>query len=279
MQGRSVPTIRHFRNDFIFAGHDEFRCPECRSSSHDGDFFCSKLKCPEQIPQPKLPSPNSSLSPEELAEIRECMKQANEILLTLGVERDAENLRAMQESFRRLRNHYFTVIIDCGDKQEEHTIKGHLVDSGVDFIIIQSNIGNIVMIPFERIRKMERLLMEKVDAPPEQELLKIDACLRRALTFQFGHIVAKSPFLLNLFFGLEFRLFLESYVGSIIYVKSENERIERDGKLEDITKRGIIMKVDDEIKGIDFDELCYLEIERILLAKEYLFSNQNPIVL
>lgn len=274
-----MPTIRHFREDRYIDDRYEFRCPECVSGEHDGDFFCSLCKCPEQIPQPKFPSPTSSFPPEEFLEIVECIERGNEILLTLGVERDSENLRAMQESFRTLRNHYFVVTIDCGDEQEPQTIKGHLVDSGLDFIIIQSNVGNIVMIPFERIRQMERILTKRMDSPPDQELLKIDACLRRALTFHFGQIVSKSPFLINLFFGLELKYFLESYVGSIVYVKSADDKVERDGILVNVNRRNIIIEIDDEKKGIDLDKLCYIEIERTLLAREYLLCNQNPIVL
>jgi len=258
---------------------NEFRCPECVPGQHDGDFFCSNLKCPDSIIQPKFPSPNSSFPPKELAVIVQCIEEANEILLTLGVERDSVNLRAKQESFRNLRNHHLSVSIDCGDETETQIINGHLVDSGLDFIIIQSSVGNIVMIPFERVKKIERLSNEQVETPPNQELLKIDACLRRALTFNFGQIVPKSPFLLNLFFGLELNLFLESYVGTLIYTKSDNDKMEREGILESITKRGIIMKIDDSIKGIDFDQLCYIEIERILLAREYINGNQNPIVM
>jgi hypothetical protein len=274
-----VPTIRHFREYRFIDEQNEFRCPECVSGEHDGDFFCSLCKCPEQIPQPKFPSPTSSFLPEEFAEVVECIERGNRILLTLGVKRDAENLREMQESFRTLRNHHFAVTIDCGDEQEPETIKGHLVDSGLDFIIIQTNVGNIVMIPFERISQMERLLKEKMESPPDQELLKIDACLRRALTFHFGQIVPKSPFLINLFFGLELKYFLESYVNSFIYVKSENDKFEQDGILENVNRRNLIIEVDDEKKGIDLDKLCYIEIERTLLAREYLLCNQNPIVL
>lgn len=273
-----MPKISFFREKNNVDGFIEFRCPECISGEHDGDFFCSELGCPEQIPQPKFPSANSSFPPEELAEITECIEEANEILLTLGVERDSENLRAMQESLRKLRNHRFLVTINCGEDQETQTIKGHLADAGLDFIIIQTDVGNIVMIPFERIVQMKRLLKEKVQNRREQELLNIDACLRRALTFNFGKVVPKSPFLLNLFFGLKLKLFLESYVDSFIYVKSENHKMEKDGKLINVNKRRIVMEIDHEKQGIDFDELCYIEIERGLLAREYLICNQNPIV-
>lgn len=275
------PTITHYQEEKIFEDGDEFRCPECVSGEHDSDFFCSFVKCPEQIPQPRFPSANSSLSPEELEEVTECIKQANDILLTLGLERDPENpnLRSLQQVFRSLRNHYFVVTIHCGEELEEQTLKGHLVDSGLDFIIIQSSVGNMVLIPFERIKLLERLLREDIPPPPDQELLKIDPCLRRALTFHFGQVVSKSPFLLNLFFGLELKLFLESYVGSFIYLKSERDKKEQDGKLTKVKKRGIVLEVDGEKQGLEFDELCYIEIEKFLLAREYLLFNEHPIVL
>lgn len=214
-----------------------------------------------------------------MAEVKECIEQANDILLTLGLERDPENLRGLQQVFRRLRNHHFAVTINCGEDQEEQTFKGCLVDSGLDFIILQTYIGNIVMIPFERITLLVRLFKEEVPPPPDQELLTIDPCLRRALTFHFAQVVSKSPFLVNLFFGLELKLFLESYVGSFIYVKSERDKKERDGKLTEVKKRRIVIEVDNERQGIEFDEICYIEIEKFLLAREYLVFNEHPIVL
>jgi hypothetical protein len=276
---KEVPTITHYREEKIFEEGNEFRCPECVSGEHDSDFFCSFLKCPEQIPQPRFPSANSSLSPEELAEVKECIAQANKILLTLGLERDPENLRGLQHVFRSLRNHYFAVTINCGEEQKEETLKGDLVDSGLDFIILQSDVGNIVMVPFERITLLVRLLKEEVPPLPDQELLKIDPCLRRALTFHFGQVVSKSPFLLNLFFGLELKLFLECYVGSFVYVKSERDKKELDGKLTDVKKSRIVVEVDHERQGIEFDELCYIEIEKFLLAREFIEFNESPILL
>jgi hypothetical protein len=275
------PTITHYREEHIFEDDNEFRCPECASGEHDGDFFCSFVKCPEPIPQPRFPSANSSLSPGELEEVVECIEQANDILLTLGLERDPENpnLRGLQQVFRKLRNHFFAVTIHCGEEHEEQTLKGHLIDSGLDFIIIQTDVGNIVMIPFERIALLVRLLEEEVPPLPDKELLTIDPCLRRALTFHFGKVVSKSPFLVNLFFGLELKLFLESYVGSFIYVRSERDEKERDGKLTDVKKRRIVLEVDQERQGIEFDEICYVEIEKFLLARELIEFNENPIVL
>lgn len=213
-----------------------------------------------------------------MAEVVECIEQANDILLTLGLERDPDNLRGLQQVFRRLRNHHFAVTIHCGDEQEKQTLKGHLVDSGLDFLILQTDVGNIVMIPFERIKLLKRRFREDIPPPPDQELLKIDPCLRRALTFHFGQVVSKSPFLLNLFFGLELKLFLESYVGSFIYVKSERDKKEQDGKLVDVKKSRIVIEVDHERQGIELDELCYIEIEKFLLAREFIVFNETPIV-
>ena len=216
-----------------------------------------------------------------MEEVTECIEQSNEILLTLGIERDPENpnLRGLQQTFRKLRDHHFAVTIHCGEEQEEQTIKGHLVDSGIDFIILQTDVGNIVMIPFERITLLVRLFKEEVPTRPDQELLKIDPCLRRGLTFHFGKVVSRSPFLVNLFFGLELKLFLGSYVGSFIYVKSERDKKERDGKLIEVKKRRIVIEVDHERQGIELDEICYIEIEKFLLARELIEFNQHPIVL
>ncbi|KKI92657.1 hypothetical protein WQ54_08585 [Bacillus sp. SA1-12] len=271
-----MPSIKQLKDQRHFLTHNqEFRCPECVDPEQD-DFFCSPNHCPEQIPQPKFPSANSSFSPEELAEITECIEQANDILLTLGVERDPDNLRSLQQSLRLLRNQLVIVKINCGE--EKLKLSGLFVDAGLDFIILETNVGNILIIPTERIILLEHPNPTGSMTGRDEELIDINSCLRRNLTFHFGAVVSKSPFLLNLFFGLKLSLFLESFVGCFVYAKAENEKMEKDGLLVNVNHRRIEVKVDGEKQGIDFDELCFLEIEQEKLAKSLFLFNETPII-
>ncbi|RBW70813.1 hypothetical protein [Bacillus taeanensis] len=235
----------------------EFCCPEFVPACIDDDRFCSPFKCPEQLPQPKFSSPNSSLSPEDLEKLNECIEEANQLLLTLALEREEDNLKFLQQSFRNLKGHQVIVTFKCNEKIE--SIKGTVLDTGLDFIIIDKKV-TFSLIPFERILAVKHR-NDSARLKMDQELLKIDTCLRRAITFQFGEVVAKSPFLLNLFFGLSLNMFLESFVGCFVYVKTDTEEFEIDGTLVEVKKQSIELKVDKEKRGIDFDEICFIEIE------------------
>jgi hypothetical protein len=234
-----------------------FCCPEFVPANVDDDLFCSPFKCPERIPQPKFPSPNSSFSKKNLKELTECIEEANQLLLTLALERNQENLRFLQQSLRNLKGEPVIIKIECNEKVE--TVKGTVLDAGLDFIILDKKV-TISLIPFERIIAMKHK-NDMVRLKREQELLNIDTCLRRAITFQFGEIVAKSPFLINLFFGLPLNLFLESFVNCFVYVKTDTEEVEIDGTLLEVKKNSIEVKVDEEKRGIDFDEICFIEID------------------
>jgi hypothetical protein len=290
-----VPSIRHLRKNKPHVEQDPFHCPECGSSKENRNDFCLPCDCPDQIPQPSFPSANSSFSQEELEEVTECIEQANELLLTLGVEREEEevsergNLRTLQENFRKLRHQYVTVIIKCEEEleeleesddkeaQEHHKRQGCLIESGLDFLILETDVGNFVMIPFERIITVIHS-SERVETGETQELLFIDPCLRRDLTFHFGKVVSNSPFLLNIFFGIELKLLLGSYIGCFAYVKAVAMKRELDGIILDVNHKRILLEVDREKQGIDFDEICFIEIEREVLARDFLLCNPNRII-
>lgn len=258
--------------------NDEYQCFEClpEKRSYSKDLFCSSCKCHEKPSQPSFPSANSSFPPGELAEITEHIEQANELLLALGLERDDKNLRALQLSLRKLRNQFVSVKLVCHDEHQNH--EGHLFDVGLNFILLETSVGNIIVIPFERINFIERRNQKRDRQDLQQpELINIDPCLRRSLTINFGHVVSKSPYLINLFFGLELILFLESFVGSFVYVKSDKSKNEIDGILSTVNKRRIELTVDNKKQGIDFDELCFIEIEQEALTRKFLLCNEHPI--
>ncbi|MFD1735423.1 hypothetical protein ACFSCX_02500 [Bacillus salitolerans] len=240
-------------------------CPDCVPQDEDESLFCSPFTCPERIPQPEFPSPNSSLPPEELEELNECIEKANRLLLALGLERDEENLRAFQDSLRGLRKQCISVTVACQEEKQPLKRTGTIVDAGVNFLILQTDVGNLLLIPFENIVQIKHL-DNQIPMIEDQELLDINQCLRRAITLHFSEIVPKSPFLLNLFFGIELSLFLESYIGCLLYVKEKDEENEIEGTLLLTDKGKLELSVEGEKRGIDFDEVCTIEIEQEALT-------------
>ncbi|MCG3420002.1 hypothetical protein [Oceanobacillus jordanicus] len=244
-----------------------FNCPEVVPAGVEEDF-CLPKDCPERLPQKKYPSANTAFPPKEFEEIRECIERANELLLALAVggdeeeageEADEPNARALQQSLRTLRELFVTVHFSYKGKTEK--ISGCFIDAGLDFIIIENaDTGNISIIPTTRILSIQYEKQEDATVH-EQELLTINPCLRRNLTFHFGETVTKSPFLINLFFGLNLSMFLESYMGYYCYVKTDIDKYELDGTLEMVKENFMSISKYEEKFGIDFDVVCVIELE------------------
>ncbi|MGO4886396.1 hypothetical protein ACJ2A9_01445 [Anaerobacillus sp. MEB173] len=239
--------------------HKMFCCPENVPVNED-DGFCLPCNCPEQIPQPKFPSPNTAFSPQEFVEIKKCIEQANELLLALANDDDDINERALQLSLRKLRKLTVVIIVKCGVMGKK--ILGRFLDAGKDFIVMESvDTNNIMVIITDRVLSIH--FADRNDKPhQEQELINIDPCFRRNLTFHFSEVVTRSPFLLNLFFGLDLSMFLESYVGYYCYVKTNSDEHELTGTFVNVRKRSVVLEEYGEKQAIDFDEMCIIELEK-----------------
>lgn len=238
-------------------------------SPNCGEKDCehNNYHCPESIPQPKFPSPNSSFPPNELAEIKECIEEANQLLLSLVSDEESElNVRSLQKSLRRLIGLDVEVMTDCEKRIEK--LSGVLVDVGKDFIIVKTNVLNLLLVPFTRMLQLTRQC-DKEQTNNELELINMDSCFKRDLTLHFGKIVSNSPFLINRFFGLDLYLYLDSFTGCFLYVKTDQAEREIEGRLLRTTKDSLVLLIDKEKIGIDFDEICTLEIEQEALARIY----------
>lgn len=242
-----------------------FRCPQCVPCSEEGDQFCSPYQCPEQIPQPRFPSPNSSLPQDELEDYEACIAEANLLLQTLGNPRDEEeeHQRALQLELRKLRGQFVKVTYRCGDEEQGEI--GELLDAGINFIIL-SDLNKKTIIPFNRICTIEHAMRH--DGGHEPELIAIDRCLRREIVLNFAETVSKSPYLINLFFGIDLSLFLESFVDCQIFVQFEDggDVREINGLLIDVEEDEIVLNVEseDDPLGVESeDEPLEIELESI----------------
>ncbi|PLT34066.1 hypothetical protein [Bacillus sp. V5-8f] len=235
-----------------------FRRPECVSAVEAEERFGCGCNCPEQLPQPRFSSPTSSLPPERFARIRECIDEANELLLALGAERDQNNQRALQLSLRRLRKQRVSVKIDSNEQDEKFF--GRLLDAGDDFIIMQVK-DSILLIPFNRIIFLKHVY-DTEGLESEQDLIQIDHCLRQKLVLDFGKNVTQSPYLLNVFYGISLRLFLESFVGSHIFIKSEGDEEGIKGILTKAGERSLEVQVGNEKKGAFYDLIYFVLLKK-----------------
>ncbi|MCY9374378.1 hypothetical protein [Bacillus spizizenii] len=238
-----------------------FRCPECVSADEAEGFFCSPFQCQEQIPQPRFPSPTSILPHEELEELRACIEEVNELLRTVGNRPEPDQTRALQQKMQTLRNQYVKVEMICGD--EIDIVTAGFVDSGLDFIILDDFEENI-LIPFNRIRFVQHTNDHGSHMGHVQELIDIDTCLRREIILHFGEIVSKSPYLINLFFGLKLNLFLESFIGCKIVVKlaegDSGQIILMDGTLQCVEDDSIQINTKKDIVELHLNDICFIKV-------------------
>ncbi len=231
-----------------------FCCPESVPATKTDEDFCIPCDCPESIPQPKFPSPTSSLSRRELEELEACIEEANELLLAIALGDDVTD-RALQLSLRPLREERVSVTACCHENNNK--VNGILRDAGLDFIILEEK-ESLSIIPMERIVSIEK---EECEQPlHEPKLLTIDPCLRRELTFHFSEVVSRSPYLLNIFIGISLPLLMESFVCCYAYVQKENSALEVYGRIVEVNDRSIILEEFGEKFAVDFDEICILNI-------------------
>lgn len=246
----------HAHNPSDCAAHP-FHCPEFLPASVPDDLFCSPLDCPERIPTPRFSSPNSPLPLEELEQLKACIEEVNELLRTLGNPRDPANLTALRLHFRRLRGILVRVEVACDKGMIQPT--GCLVEAGRDFLQLDT-VGEIIFVPFGRICSVHRAATGEHDAGHGQELIDIDACLRRALVLNFSKVVAGNPRLINIFFGIQLHLQLLCFLGYEAFIKTRDDTELIQGTLVGSEKNYLQLQTDKQIKQINFRDVCYVKI-------------------
>lgn len=236
----------------------KFRCPDCVDEEEDSDHLCLSDDCPDRLPQPKFPSPNSSLSDAELHELMECIEEVNQFLRDIGNPRDPNDLRALQLQMQKLRNQFVKVSVNCGMKRKE--FKGGLADAGRDFILLNDFEKN-TLIPFGKIDYL-KYSGHGAKAGHEKELLDINPCLRLELILNFSETVSKSPYLINLFYGLSMKLYLVSLIGCTMSVSHFTDEKYREihGKLAEINSDSAIFMTPRGEQKIDLENICFIVI-------------------
>lgn len=273
----SKPINLRRKHDVIPKIEREEECFDCEPGGTEDDF-CLPDTCPERIIQPQFPSATSSFPPEQLAEIDACIEEANELLLTLGLQQEAEEVGeedVLLQNLNKLKGQMVEVTISCREEDiepegtltcENHDEKVHgkFIYNGIDFIILHTMDDETVWIPFAKIRWMIQKEQEEI-LTEDQPLLNIDPCLRREITFNFGQIVPKSPFLLKLFFPLQLSFLLKSFIDCTLRVKTFDNKETR-GTLVKVTERSLLIETSRKKQGIDFEKICYIKMKQPEIA-------------
>lgn len=242
-----------------------FHCPDCVPANAPDDFCIPEECCPDQIDQPKIPSPNSCLPLDELDKLRARARETNQLLLDLALSHQREPREIFQRAFDGLVGLNIKVEIDCPlvdipEKNIDRTGKVSLV--GFDFVVLRKRNRNKseVIIPFDRIIKIKSEKGRFAEPSHEPELIDIEPCLRRALTFNFGEKVASSPELIQIFFRLRLNIYLLLLVGKKVKVSLAGKNIE--GTIVEVNKESITLKMKKRIKEIPINNVCFITVKK-----------------
>lgn len=246
-------------------------CENCHSISCscgklNGGLFGSPFLCQKQIKTRRFTSPTSGLPQEELDELQECMELANDLLRSLGSERDEANKRQLQLHFLNMKGNVVKAhILAFPSRDHRESIDNHkksiykigrIATAGRDFIQI-NQVGSAVFILYDQLLSIARADNYEEEYP-EDSLLDVDFYTRRELAFNFGEYVSKNPNLINLFFGIPLFLKLKQFLGNDVKVKTFEEFYY--GTLICVDEGTIVVKNKNGEKNININEVCYLEV-------------------
>lgn len=258
-----------------------FNCPEFVPADEPDDFCIPEECCPPRLNQPKYPSPNSCLPEEQLEDLEARIRQANQLLLDLGLSGEREPNEIFQSAFDGLVGQRVRVEIECSAKEaetngigieseasegepeekevesEEKIVKsGRVMLVGFDFVVLRSRKGREIIIPFEVIQKI-KFCGRYAEPGDEPRLNDIDPCFRRRLTFYFGETVSSSPELIQIFFRLRLRIYLMLLVDKRVKVVLEGKKMK--GTLFDVHRETITLKLKKK-REIPLNNICYLVV-------------------
>ncbi|WP_456275835.1 hypothetical protein [Bacillus sp. AK128] len=240
-------------------GCRDFRCPEFVPANAPDDFCIPEECCPEQIPQPKYPSPNSCLPEEELEEVEANIEAVNELLLNLGLSGEREPNEIFKEAFDGLVGQQVIVKLICPSlirDGKNMSIKGRVYLVGQDFVLLKRKKSDVLV-------RFEQVLLIKLKnrfAEPESEarLSDIDPCFRRSLTYNFGEVVSSSPELIQLFFRLNLKIYLMLLIGEKVKVSLDGRKMK--GKVCEVHDESFTIKMKSKEREIPINNVCKIAV-------------------
>jgi hypothetical protein len=321
--GGATPPIIKKGCEKMTREHDKNFVDNCVPLGEHNDFCIPEECCPERIPTPLYPSPNSCLPHEELEELEARIEEANRLLLDLGLSERGNgfdddfvelNEEARMRAFDGLVGQIVKVKIDCeaeaeadAEEQEQgpevvgstttgsrrvkrvkakrragfysrkkkkvlrgslkrtkvqakleqtkRTVVGRVHLVGRNFVLLKNEEKQI----FIPLLKVCSVILENRFATPvnEEDLLCIDPCFRRALTFQFGETVAASPELIQLFYRIPLNIYLLLLEGKRVRVRLADRLVV--GTLVKVEKEQIRLCLkNDKERTVSLNQICFI---------------------
>ncbi|MBM7659722.1 ribosome maturation factor RimP [Bacillus mesophilus] len=238
---------------------NEFRCPEFVPANAPDDFCIPEECCPDKIPQPKFPSPNSCLSEEELEEVEANLEEVNNLLLDLGLSGEREPNEIFKEAFDGLVGQQVIVKLNCPSLIREGknmSVKGRVYLVGQDFVLLKRKKSDVLV----RFKQVLLIKLKNRYAEPESEarLNDIDPCFRRRLTFNFGEVVSSSPELIQLFFRLNLKIYLMLLIGETVKVSLDGRKMK--GKICEVHDESFTIKMKKKEREIPMNNVCKISL-------------------
>lgn len=253
------------------------RCVDCYSStcncSHPRDLFGSPFHCQKRKRTHRFASPNSPLNQEELDELQACIEAANDLLRSLGSERDEDNTRQLQLHFLEMKGEIVSANGICNyetpEDEESSTrilierlpsrtfcLSGKIATAGKDFLQI-NQYGSSAFIFYKNLLSIE--MSDCVnECEMEPEFIDAEQDLRRKLAFNFGEFVSKNPNFINLFFGIPLYKMLKQYIGKEFKVFTPEKMFS--GTLIGVEEDNVkLFNKEGELR-FSLQEICYLKV-------------------
>ncbi len=245
---------------------DEFRCPPFLPADAKDDFCIPEECCPEQIPTPKFPSPNSCLPQEELEDLERRIAAANELLLSLALSRrdpgaeraEVDERERLRGAFEGIKGQLVAVEVAKADGGRRVLVQGVVCLVGRDFVLLEDDRFLKVILP-EDVCSIKHH-SETCEHENRPELIDIDPCLRRAITLDFGATVAQSPELIQIFFGIDLRMFLRFQLGKLVRLKTRRSGYL--GRLEEVCENELIFQKARRKRTFAIEDITLLKIKK-----------------
>ena len=227
--------------------HSKNKLEHERDPEHD--FHTPDGCCPDRLPSPKIPSPTDCLPPGELEKLHEKITAANELLLDLALGDE----RPPEETFQKIFDGLLGQRVKINGLSGE-MLEGKVTLSGFSFVVLRDE-ETITIYPYSQIETIEPLgrYAEHFDDP---ELVDIEPCFRRELTFHFGNVVSSSPELIHLFFRMRLDIYLLLFEDRPLQVSFEGTTM--NGILTDVNKDSIVLDVDGSMNHIPLETISLI---------------------
>lgn len=150
----------------------------------------------------------------------------------------------------------FVTVTTVYENKKNVLLTGTIEDAGINFLLLNRD-DKITIIPFERILSIHCDHKESISNSQTKLSAYND---RQGIVQHFGTIVAKSPFLINRFFGLPLHIYLNSYVGCDVRIKVGSLHSIVTGSIIEALSHTVELRNQHKSFRVDYDDLLYIDL-------------------